>query len=140
MAIDTRLALYAALTLRVTLGVMYLAHSVILKLLTFGLSGTADFFSKVGLPGWLAYVTFAAEAAGGALLVLGIWTRWVAVSLLLPLLGAIVWVHGANGWVFTAPGGGWEYPAFLMAASVALALLGDGAYPLRRIASAPSAS
>ena len=54
MAIDTRLAPYAALTLRVTLGVMYLAHSVILKLLTFGLPGTADFFSKVGLPGWLA--------------------------------------------------------------------------------------
>ena len=52
MAIDTRLAAYAALTLRVTLGVMYLAHSVILKLLTFGLPGTADFFSRVGLPGW----------------------------------------------------------------------------------------
>jgi putative oxidoreductase len=134
MTIDTRLAPYAALTLRVTLGVMYLAHSVILKLMTFGLPGTADFFFKVGLPGWLAYVTFAAEAAGGVLLVLGIWSRWVAVSLLLPLLGAIVWVHGANGWVFTAPGGGWEYPAFLIAVSVVLALLGDGAYALRRTA------
>jgi putative oxidoreductase len=140
MAIDTRLAPYAALTLRVTLGVMYLAHSVILKLLTFGLPGTADFFSKAGLPGWLAYVTFAAEAVGGLLLVLGIWTRWVAASLLLPLVGAIVWVHGANGWAFTAPGGGWEYPAFLVASSVVLALLGDGAYSLGRIASAPSAS
>ena len=64
MSSNTRLAPYAALTLRVTLGAMYLAHSVILKLLTFGLPGTADFFSKVGLPGWLAYVTFAAEAAG----------------------------------------------------------------------------
>lgn len=139
MAMNTRLASYAALTLRVALGVMYLAHSVILKLLTFGLPGTAHFFSKAGLPGWLAYVTFAAEAAGGMLLVLGIWTRWVAVALLLPLLGAIVWVHGANGWVFTAPGGGWEYPAFLMASSVALALLGGGTYSLGRSASASSA-
>ncbi len=41
-----------------------------------------------------AYVTFAAEAARGALLVLGIWTRWVAVALLLPLFGAIVWYMG----------------------------------------------
>ncbi|HXG96586.1 MAG TPA: DoxX family protein [Gemmatimonadales bacterium] len=132
MIIDSRLAPYGALTLRIALGVMYLAHSVVLKLLTFGLPGTAGFFSKVGLPEWLAYMTFAAEAVGGVLLVLGIWTRWVAIGLVLPVAGAIIWVHGANGWVFTAPGGGWEYPAFLIAASVALALLGDGAYTVHR--------
>lgn len=126
MAIDSRLAPYGALTLRVALGVMYLAHGVVLKLMTFGLPGTAAFFAKVGLPWWLAYVTFAAEAAGGALLILGIWTRWVAIALVLPLLGAIIWVHGMNGWVFTAPGGGWEYPAFLIVASAALALLESG--------------
>jgi putative oxidoreductase len=132
MVSDARLAPLGALTLRVALGVMYLAHSVILKLMTFGLPGTAGFFLKLGLPGWLAYATFAAEAAGGVLLILGIWTRGVALSLILPLLGAIIWVHGANGWLFSAPGGGWEYPAFLLAASVALALLGDGAYAARR--------
>jgi putative oxidoreductase len=132
MVSDARLAPLGALTLRVALGVMYLAHSVILKLMTFGLPGTVGFFLKLGLPGWLAYATFAAEAAGGVLLILGIWTRGVALSLILPLLGAIIWVHGANGWLFSAPGGGWEYPAFLLAASVALALLGDGAYAARR--------
>ena len=131
MSVDTRFAPYGALTLRIALGVMYIAHSVILKLMTYGLAGTAEFFVKSGLPGWLAYGTFAAEAAGGVLLLLGIWTRWVALSLLLPLLGAIIWVHGANGWVFTAPGGGWEYPAFLSAASVVLALIGDGACAVR---------
>ncbi len=136
MTIDTRFAPYAALALRIALGLMYLAHSVVLKLMTFGLAGTAGFFVKVGLPGWLAYGTFAAEAAGGVLLVLGIWTRWVAVALLLPLIGAIIWVHGANGWVFTAPGGGWEYPAFLMVASVVLALLDDGVRPVRSTANA----
>jgi putative oxidoreductase len=136
MISDTRLAPYGTLTLRVALGVMYLAHSIVLKWMTFGLAGTAGFFSKIGLPGWLAYATFAAEAAGGVLLVLGIYTRWVALALMLPLLGAIIWVHGANGWVFTAPGGGWEYPAFLIAASIALALLGDGPYSIRRPASA----
>jgi len=136
MPTDSRLAPYGALVLRVALGAMYLAHSVVLKLMTFGLPGTAGFFFKVGLPRWLAYVTFGAEAVGGVLLVLGIWTRAVAISLILPLLGAIIWVHAANGWVFTAQGGGWEYPAFLVAASVAMALLGDGAYAVRRAAGA----
>jgi putative oxidoreductase len=39
-------------------------------------------------------------------------------------------VHLPNGWVFSAPNGGWEYPAFLMVASVVQALLGAGAYAL----------
>ena len=117
--------------LRVALGVMFLAHSIVLKLLTYGLEGTAQFFVGVGLPGWLAYATFLAEALGGALLVLGIFTRLVALALTLPLIGAIVWVHGANGWVFTAPNGGWEYPAYLLVLCLAQALLGPGAYALR---------
>jgi putative oxidoreductase len=117
--------------LRIALGVMFLAHSVVLKLLTYGLDGTAQFFVGVGLPAWLAYATFFGEAAGGLLLVLGLLTRSVALVLTLPLVGAIVWVHGANGWVFTAPNGGWEYPAYLIVLCIAQALLGSGAYAVR---------
>jgi putative oxidoreductase len=118
--------------LRVSLGVMYLAHSIVLKLFTFGLAGTAGYFESIGLPGWLAYVTFAAEAVGGAMLVLGIYARWATVALIPALLGAIIWVHGGNGWVFTARGGGWEYPLYLIILSVAQFLLGDGRYALRQ--------
>jgi putative oxidoreductase len=121
---------FATFLLRVTLGIMYLSHSVVLKLATFGLAGTGGFFVSVGLPGWLAYVTFAAEAVGGVLLVLGVKTRWVVVALSPALFGAIIWVHAWNGWVFTAPNGGWEYPAFLIVASIVQFLLGDGAYAL----------
>jgi putative oxidoreductase len=124
MTVDRFLPSYGVLTLRIALGTMYLAHSLVLKLITFGLPGTAGYFVSVGLPGWLAYITFGAEAVGGFLLILGLGTRWVAVTLTLPLIGAIVWVHGGNGWLFTAPGGGWEYPAFLIMASAALALIG----------------
>jgi putative oxidoreductase len=120
----------AAFLLRVALGIMYLAHSVAVKLMKFGLAGTANFFVGVGLPGWLAYVTFAAEALGGVLLILGVQTRWVALALSPALLGAIIWVHAGNGWAFTAPKGGWEYPAFLLVASIVQFLLGDGAYAL----------
>jgi putative oxidoreductase len=125
------LAVYGVTLLRVSLGVMYLAHSVVLKFFTFGLAGTAGYFESIGLPGWLAYATFAAEAVGGVMLVLGIYSRWVALALIPALLGAIIWAHGANGWVFTAPNGGWEYPLYLIVLSVAQFLLGDGAFALR---------
>ena len=121
---------FATFLLRVTLGIMYLSHSLVLKLATYGLAGTAGFFESVGLPGWLAYVTFVAEAVGGVLLVAGVKTRWVVLALMPALLGAIIWVHGLNGWVFTAPNGGWEYPAFLIVVSIVQFLLGDGAYAL----------
>jgi putative oxidoreductase len=121
----------AVMLLRISLGVMYLAHSIVLKLFTFGLVGTAGYFESIGLPGWLAYVTFAAEAIGEVLLVLGIYARWAAVMLIQALLGAIIWAHGGNGWVFNAPDGGWEYPLYLIVLSVAQFLLGDGPYALR---------
>jgi putative oxidoreductase len=125
--IDSRTAPYAALLLRVTLGVMYIAHSLVLKYFTFGLAGTAQFFESLGLPGALAYLTFWAELIGGVLLVAGIGTRFVALALIPVLLGA-TWVHAGNGWVFSAANGGWEYPVFLIAASLVLALLGNGRF------------
>lgn len=110
-----------AALLRVTLGVMYLAHSVVLKLFTFGLAGTAGYFASIGLPGSLAYVVFAAEAIGGALLLANVATGWVSLALI-PVLAGAFWVHAGNGWVFSAAGGGWEYPLFLMLVSLVVAL------------------
>jgi len=40
-------------------------------------------------------------------------------------------VHGAAGFFFTNPHGGWEFPAFWSIALIVQALLGDGAYALR---------
>jgi putative oxidoreductase len=126
--IDTRTAPYAALTLRTALGAMFIAHAL-LKVFVFTLPGTVQFFESLGLPGALAYATVAAELVGGAMLILGIGTRWVA-ALLIPVLLGATWAHGSNGWLFTAPNGGWEYPVFLSAAASTQALLGDGAYAL----------
>lgn len=124
--IDSRTGPAAVLLLRISLGVMFLAHSVVLKLFTYGLAGTAAFFVGIGLPEALAYITFAAELAGGVLLILGVQTRWVALALSPILLGAIVWVHAKNGWMFGYPNGGWEYPLYLFVLCGAQALLGDG--------------
>ncbi len=129
--IDTRTTPYAALTLRLALGAMFIAHAL-LKVFVFTLPGTVQFFESLGLPGILAYATVAAELVGGVMLILGIGTRWVA-ALLIPVLLGATWAHAPNGWLFTAPKGGWEYPAFLSAAAFAQALLGDGAYALSSV-------
>jgi len=126
--IDIRTAPYAALVLRAALGTMFIAHAL-LKYYVFTLPGTAQFFQSLGLPGALAYATFWAELAGGIAILAGLFSRWVSLALLPVLLGA-AWAHAGNGWLFTAPNGGWEYPAFLAAAAAAQGLLGDGRFAL----------
>ena len=120
---------YGVFLLRVALGVMFLAHSIVYMLLTLTLPGTAKFFVSIGLPAWLAYATFLAEAIGGILLILGVQTRWVALVLSPILIGA-TWAHAGNGWLFASENGGWEYPLYLFVLCVAQAMLGDGAYAL----------
>lgn len=119
----------ATLILRVSLGIMFIAHGL-LKVMVFTLPGTVGFFESVGFPGWMAYLVTAAEIGGGVLLVLGIETRKVAIALVPVLLGA-TYVHLGNGWVFSNANGGWEYPLFLTIATVVQALLGSGQYALR---------
>lgn len=121
---------YGIALLRASLGIMWIAHAL-LKLFVFTLPGTAQFFESVGYPGVLAYPVFAAELLGGLAILVGLYARQVSLALV-PVMVAAAWVHLGNGWVFTSQGGGWEYPVFLAAASVALWLAGDGAWALRR--------
>lgn len=121
---------YGVVLLRLSLGVMWIAHAL-LKLLVFSLAGTADFFVSVGFPGFMAYPVFAAELIGGMALVLGVYARQVAVALV-PIMAAAAWVHFPNGWVHTSAGGGWEYPVFLVVVSIAYWLMADDPLTIRR--------
>lgn len=127
---DSRTAPYAALLLRLALGILFLAHAG-LKIFVFTPAGTAGFFSSLGLPGWLAYVTIVWEVVGGVALILGLWPRAVAILLIPILLGAIATVHGPAGFFFTNPNGGWEYLALWIVGLIAVALIGDGALALK---------
>ncbi len=127
--IDSRTAPYAALLLRVSLAILFFAH-VGLKFFVFTPAGTAKFFGSLGMPPELAYVIMTAEVLAAVALLLGVWTRVVALLATPILLGAIFTVHGPAGFFFTNPHGGWEYPAFWTVALVVQALLGDGAYAL----------
>jgi len=123
--VDLALAPYAGLLLRLCLGAMFIAHAM-LKWRVFTIPGTVAYFKSLGLPGWFAYFTIAAELGGAACLILGIFPRYVALLLVPMMVGTIVMVHGKNGWLFSNKDGGWEYPAFWAAALFALFLLGDG--------------
>jgi putative oxidoreductase len=120
---------YAANLLRLSLGSMWIAHAL-LKFFVFTLPGTAQYFVSIGYPGFLAYPVFLAELSGGTAIIFGLYARQVALALV-PVMAVAASVHIPNGWVHTSPGGGWEYPVFLIVASIALWLLGDGTYTLR---------
>jgi putative oxidoreductase len=127
--VDPRTAPYALLLLRVTLGVMFIAHAA-LKVFVFTVPGFAGFLAQVGMPSFMALPVILLEAFGGLALILGVYARAVALVLTPVLLGALS-VHVGNGWLFTAPNGGWEYPAFLVVAALTIVLSGDGAFALK---------
>lgn len=127
--IDTKTAPYAVLALRVTTGALFLFHGLV-KLFVFTPAGTAGYFESIGLPGALGYLTMLVEIAGGVALILGVRTRIVSAALVPVLLGAAYFGHGANGFNWSNPNGGFEYPLMWAVVQGALALLGDGALAL----------
>ena len=129
--IDTKTAPYAALLLRVSLGIILIAHSLYLKIFVFTMAGTVGFFESLGLPGFAAYVTLVVEAVAGIALIIGFQTRLAALAVIPVLLGA-TWAHLGAGWLFSNEGGGWEYPLFLVVAAGVQVLLGDGAYAVSK--------
>jgi putative oxidoreductase len=130
MNLDERTtAPYAALLLRVTLGVAFLAHGFLMKVMTFGLAGTMGYFGSIGYPPVFGAIVAIAETAAGIALIAGVWVRWVSLLTLPIMVGALI-QHLPNGWVFSARGGGWEFPAMWIALMLVQAGLGAGAHAL----------
>lgn len=120
---------YAALLLRVSLGVLFVLHGGLLKFGTFGLAGTMGFFGQIGYPPIFGALVAFAELFGGIALILGVWTR--AVSLLfIPIMIGATLLHLPNGWLFSAPRGGYEFPALWTLLMLVQAGLGAGALAL----------
>lgn len=122
---------HAIALLRVSLGVMALAHGL-LKVFVFTLPGTVGYFESLGLPSFLAYLTILGELGGGLALILGVYTRWISLAMIPLLLGATS-IHLGNGWMFSNEGGGWEFPLFWTVALLVQAGLGSGSFSLGRL-------
>lgn len=123
---------YGATILRVTLGVIFMMHAYF-ALFVYGIRGTIDFQRGLGLPVPEVGVWYvlAAHGVGGAMLLLGAFTRWAALANLPIMAGAFFLVHLKQGF-FMSRDGGYEYVLLVLAADLALVFLGPGALALRR--------
>lgn len=118
--------------LRVVLGVIFLAHGW-QKVFDYTLAGTTASFEGMGIPAasLAAPVVAILELVGGIALILGLFTRPLAILFVLDMLGALFLVHLSAG-IF-AGDGGYELVLILAAASASLALTGAGKWSLDRI-------
>ena len=92
--------------LRISMGILFILQGAYLKAFVFGMAGAGKYFTSLGLPDWFARLVMLYQTVGGLMLILGVYTRWVAVFLGLHLLVAAWLGHGANGWNFSNKGGG----------------------------------
>jgi len=127
--IDNKYGATGIMLLRVALGIMWIAHAL-LKWFVFTIPGFAGWLDSQGLPVSMAWPVFLMELIGGIMILLGFYGRYVS-AILVPIMFVALSTHFANGWIHTSEGGGWEYPMFLIIASIAHVLIGDGQFALR---------
>jgi putative oxidoreductase len=120
----------ASLILRLSLGTMFTAHGLQKVFGIFGGSGIDGFsvmLSRLGFAPALfwAYLAGYVELIGGLFLILGIYVRSTALSLLILIAVAAVKVHIAKG--FFLPGG-FEYVFIIFSVCLALIIMGGGRF------------
>ncbi len=127
----TRLHGWGITVIRVVIGIVFLMHGG-QKLFVLGFSGAAGIMVRAGIPAPMlaAVIVTLVEFLGGLALLLGLFARWFAIPLAIDMAVAILTVHGPNGFFLPR---GYEFALTLLAANVALALLGSGEASLDRL-------
>jgi len=120
------------LDLRVALGAVVLFHGVFK--VTHGVEWIKGPLGELGLPGFLAYGTYAAEVLAPLLLFVGYKVRIAAAVIAFDMLMALVLVMRPQILTVKEAGGGWgvEIEALLLLVSVALVFMGGGRYGVER--------
>lgn len=121
------------LIIRVIVGIYFAAHGTQKTFGWFGgggPEGTGAFFEQIGIkPGKpMAFLAGLGELIGGLLFFLGFLTPLAALFIIVPMIVAIITVHGKNG--LFADKGGVEYNLVLIAVALGIALSGPGALSL----------
>lgn len=134
---------YAALVLRVMLGVVFFPHGAQKVLGWFGgygFAGTYDAFTnKMGIPGLFALLAFAAEFLGAIGLIVGFMSRLAAFGIMCVMIVAVNMLHWQHGffmnWSGQQKGEGFEFHLLVIAMAVALIIKGGGALSVDRVLS-----
>ena len=133
-------AAWGVLVLRIVLGVILVMHGY-MALMTYSPRGVGNLVVRMGFPAWtalpLAWYLIAVHAVGGALIVIGLWTRLAAVLNIPVMLSAVALLHWPQGFFMRAAvtdgrGSvlGYEFSLLVLAATVAIALIGAGPFSL----------
>ncbi|WP_079507543.1 DoxX family protein [Mesobacillus jeotgali] len=116
------------LILRIVLGISFFVHG--LAKFQGGIENTVGWFGSIGLPGFLAYGVAFIEIVGGIALVLGLFTRIVSIIFILLMVGAIIKVKLAAGFLGNGQMAGYELDLAYLAMAVSIAITGSKAYAL----------
>jgi putative oxidoreductase len=122
---------YAALPLRLVLGVIFVVHGAQKLFGVFGGDGLATTAATIAEYGFRPAMVWAVgfglvQLAGGLALLLGLLTRWTALALVLERLVVMSILNIPAG--FTASVGGVEFSLVMVGALVALACTGAQRY------------
>jgi putative oxidoreductase len=121
-----RMQALALLAMRLTLGVIMIAHGS--QKVFGGLHQFAQTVHGMGLPAWLGYVASFTEFLGGLAILVGFFTRAAAFAVCIDLIVAIWKVHWHQGLLIS--GGRMGYEFALSAATIAFALIFFGGGPI----------
>lgn len=121
------------LLMRLTVGGILLVHGIE-KVTGPGVVAFAGGLARRGIEPALpfAYVIFFNETIGAICLMLGLFTRPIAAIIAVEFAVITFVAHFHNGFGFSSPGGGWEYPLMWGLFIFAIALRGGGPYSLDR--------
>lgn len=121
---------YAALVLRVTLGLLFIVHLYWkFRIHDGGFVKWWSNFATNGYPWFVPYYVVSAEVLGALLLIPGIQTRLVSLYAVPMMLGAAHFWSVRKGFFFTA--GGSELTLVWAVMLLVQAMLGDGAFAVR---------
>ena len=129
---------YAALVLRLMLGIVFFVHGSQKVLGWFGGYGFTNtmnaFTQKMHIPFVFALLAIAAEFLGSIALLMGLFTRIAAFSIATVMVVAVGLVHWQNGffmnWSGAQKGEGFEYHLLVIAIAAALMIKGGGSFSI----------
>ena len=122
--------------MRLTLGGVMFAHGA-QKLFGWfggpGFKGSMTYFTEtVGVPYFIGVLIILGESLGALALILGFSTRFMAASIFVIMIGAMIVGHLQNGfymdWYGSKKGEGIEFDILTFGLSISLLLMGGGAY------------